>query len=154
MQKTVLTICLMVLLLKMSAVVFAQVQEQSLQALSADAAAAQSSGDFASAAEFYRKATEVDPSIPELWANLGLMEHQIGKSSDAIHSFKRAIRLNPSLFVPQLFLGIEYLAAKDPAAALPYLETAEKLHPSDLQAALSLGNDYEMLGRADDAAEA
>ena len=154
MQKTVLAIWLMVSFLKVSATVFAQGQEQNLQTLSADAAAAQSRGDFASAAEFYRKATEIDPSIPELWANLGLMEHQIGKSSDAIQSFKRAIRLKPSLFVPQLFLGIEYLAAKDPTAALPYLETAGKLHPNDLQAALSLGSDYEMLGRADSAAEA
>ncbi len=154
MQKIVLTICLIVFFLKVSAIVFAQGQKQSLQTLSADAATAQSRGDFASAAEFYRKATEIDPSIPELWANLGLMQHQLGKPTDAIRSFKHAIRLNPSLFVPQLFLGIEYLAAKDPAAALPYLETAEKLRPGDLQAALSLGRAYEMLNRPDRAAEA
>lgn len=154
MRKTVLTICLMFFLLKVSTTAFAQGQEQRLQTLSADAAAAQSKGDFASAAESYRKATEIDPSIPELWANLGLMEHQIGKSSDAIYSFKRAIRLNSGLFVPQLFLGIEYLAAKNPAAALPYLKTAESLRPSDPQAALSLGSAYEMLNRADRAAEA
>ena len=29
-------------------------------------------------------------------------------------AFKQAIRLNPSLFVPQLFLGIEYLAVQEP----------------------------------------
>ena len=103
--------------LHVSAIV-AQAQDQTLQFLLADAAADQSRGDFASAAESYRKATEIDPSIPELWANLGLMDHQIGKSSEAIESFKHAIRIKPGLFVPQLFLGIEYLAAKNPAAAL------------------------------------
>ena len=156
MQRTVLALCLAVAFANsnVSAIVRGEGQEQSLQSLVTDAARAQSRGDFASAAESYRKATEIDPSIPELWANLGLMDHQIGKSSDAIQSFKHAIRLNPALFVPQLFLGIEYLAAKNPAAALPYLETAEKLGPGDLQAALSLGSAYRMLNRPDRAADA
>ena len=156
MQRTVLALCLAIAFANsdVSAIAFAETQEQTLQSLLADAATAQSRGDFASAAEFYRKATEVNPSIPELWANLGLMDHQIGKSSDAIESFKHAIRLNPSLFVPQLFLGIEYLAAKNPTAALSYLETAERLRPGDLQAALSLGSAYQMLNRPDRAAGA
>ena len=156
MQRTVLGLCLAIAFAdsNVSAIVFAEARDQTLQSLVADAATAQSRGDFASAAEFYRKATEINPSTPELWANLGLMDHQIGKSSDAIESFKQAIRLNPSLFVPQLFLGIEYLAAKNPTAALSYLETAERLRPGDLQAALSLGGTYQMLNRPDPAAGA
>ena len=132
----------------------AESREQTLQALMAEAGSAQASGDFASAAEAYRKAVEIDPSIPELWANLGLMYHQTGKHAEAIRSFKRAIQLKPSLFVPQLFLGIEYLAAQDPHTALPYLETAAKLNPKDLQAAMSLGRAYSMLDRGSKAAEA
>lgn len=132
----------------------AQDVEQTLQSLLAQAGAAQSSGNFAAAADSYRKATELNSSIPELWANLGLMDHEIGKSSEAIESFQRAIRLNPKLFVPQLFLGIEYLAAENPAAALPCLEAAERLNPGDLQSALSLGSAYEKLDRPDRAAEA
>ena len=156
MRRTILALCLAIAFATsdVTAIVFADAREQNLQSLLADAATAQSRGDFASAAEFYREATEIDPSVPELWANLGLMDHQIGKSSDAIQSFKHAIRLNPNLFVPQLFLGMEYLAAKNPAAALPYLETAEKLGPDDLQAALSLGSAYRMLNRPDRAADA
>ena len=124
-----------------------------LQTLVADASAAQSRGDLHAAADAYRKATELEPNIPELWANLGLMDHQIGESSEAIESFKHAIHLKPTLFVPQLFLGIEYLSAKNPAAALPYLESAEKLNPGDLQAALSLGSTYSMLDRGSQAVD-
>jgi len=156
MLRTALAICLAVALtnLGVSAIVSAEPPQQALQTFLADAAAAQSRGDFSSAAESYRKATEVDPAVPELWANLGLMEYQIGKSRDAIQSFKRAIRLNPRLFVPQLFLGIEYLSAKNPSAALPYLEAAEKLNPRDLQTALSLGSAYAKLGRSEAATAA
>lgn len=156
MPRTALAICLAVALtnLGVSAIVRAEPPQQALKTFLADAAAAQSRGDFSSAAESYRKATEVDPAVPELWANLGLMEYQIGQSADAIQSFKRAIRLNPTLFVPQLFLGIEYLSAKNPLAALPHLEAAEKLNPRDLQTALSLGSAYAQLGRSEAATAA
>lgn len=155
MQRIVSAFCLTISLATFTAseIAGAEEPEQTLQSLVAEAAAAQSRGDFASAAAFYRKATEIDPSIAELWANRGLMDHEIGNSSDAIECFNTAIHLKPSLFVPQLFLGIEYLAAKNPAAALPFLERAEKMKPDDVQVALSLGGANEMLDHADRAAE-
>src|SRR5208282_5953193 len=103
----------------------AQDHEQTVQSLLDDAHVAQSRGDFAQAAEAYRKAVALEPSIPELWANLGLMDHEAGMSAEAIQSFKRAIQLKPSLFAAQLFLGIEYLKSKNPEAAIPFLENAE-----------------------------
>ena len=132
----------------------AEDREQTLQALVAQAGSAQARGDFAAAAESYRKAVEIDPSIPELWANLGLMDHESDKHAEAIQSFKKAIAIKPSLFVPQLFLGIEYLAAQDPHTALPFLKTASKLNPKDLQTALSLGRAYSMLELGSQAADA
>ena len=132
----------------------AEDREQTLQALLAQAGSAQARGDFATAAESYRKAVEIDPSIPELWANLGLMDHESDKHAEAIQSFKKAIAIKPSLFVPQLFLGIEYLSAHDPHSALPYLKTASKLNPNDLQAVLSLGRAYSMLELGSQAADA
>ena len=74
------------------------------------------------------------------------MYHESGKPAEAIRSFKEAIRLNPSLFVPQLFLGIEFLGSKNPEAAIPFLEKAEKLNPNDVQAVLNLGKAYAMIG--------
>jgi tetratricopeptide (TPR) repeat protein len=136
-----------------NAMVFAEQPVQTIQSVLAEARAAQSRGDFGAAAEAYRKATELEPAVPELWANLGLMYHQTGNHTGAIESFKRAERLNGSLFVPQLFLGIEYLQVKNPTAALPYLEKAVELNPNDLQAQLTLGRDFEMANRADRAAD-
>src|SRR5271166_2202573 len=137
-----------------SAIAAAEVPAQTLQSLMAEARDARARGDFSAAAESYRKATQLEPSIPELWANLGLMYHESGKPAEAIRSFREAIRLNPSLFVPQLFLGIEYLGLKNPEAAIPFLEKAEKLNSNDLQATISLGRAYSLLNRADRAADA
>jgi tetratricopeptide (TPR) repeat protein len=141
-------------ILTVSGVAVARDRDQTIQSLLADARVAQSRGDFTQAAEAYRKAVALDPSVPELWANLGLMDHESGMSAEAIQSFKRAIRLNPSLFAPQLFLGIEYLKSKNPEAAIPFLENAEKLNPNDLQAALNLGKAYTLSNHAERAADA
>jgi tetratricopeptide (TPR) repeat protein len=155
MQRNVLALCLTIALTNsaVSVVVGAQEPAQTLQPLLADGQAAQSRGDFHAAADAYRRATKLEPSIPQLWANLGLMDHQLGNSSEAIESFKKAAQLDSSLFVPQLFLGIEYLNGKNPDAALPYLKRAAMLKAGDLQAALSLGRAYSMLDRGGQAAD-
>jgi len=70
---------------------------------------AQSQGDFISAAADYQRALKLHPEIAELRANLGLMEHEAGQYADAIQSFEGALRLKPSLYVPNLFLGIDYV---------------------------------------------
>jgi len=156
MQRTVLAFCLTVAFtnLYVDATVVGQAPAKTIQPLLAEARAEQARGDFAAAADSYRKAVALEPSVPELWANLGLMQHEAGKHDEAIRSFKEAIKLKSSLFVPQLFLGLEYLESKNPAAAIPFLEIAEKLNPDDLQAALNLGKAYTLLEHADRAADA
>ena len=156
MRRTVLALCLAIAFTNsiVNAVARAEEPAQTLQSLLAEARDAQSRRDFAAAAESYRKAVLLEPSVAELWANLGLMYHESGKTAEAIRSFKEAVRLNPSLFVPQLFLGIEYLGSRNPEAAIPFLEKAEKLNPNDVQAVLNLGKAYAMMDRADHSAEA
>ncbi len=131
----------------------ARVHAQDFQSLLAEAQAAQSRRDFRTAADYYRKAVEIDPSIPELWANLGLMEHETGSSAEAIESFKQAIRLKPSLFVPQFFLGLEYLSNQNPGGAIQFLENAKQLNPKDEQVELSLGRAESLLDHGDRAAD-
>jgi predicted Zn-dependent protease len=156
MRRTVLALCLAIAFTNsiVNAVARAEEPAQTLQSLLAEARDAQSRRDFAAAAESYRKAVLLEPSVAELWANLGLMVHESGNTEEAIHSFKEAIKLNPSLFVPQLFLGLEYLEAKNPEAAIPFLEKAERLNPNDVQAVLNLGKAYAMMDCADHSAEA
>ena len=136
-----------------SEIAAAEDNTQTLEALLAEARAAQSRGEFSQAAESYRKAVALDPSIPELWANLGLMEHESGEISEAMKTFQRAAGLKPSLFVPQLFLGLEYLQLNQATAALPHLENAVRLNPKDIQAVRSLGRAYSELNQSENATE-
>jgi len=139
------------MILAMSGIAGAQDHEQIIQSRLADARVAQSRGDFTQAADAYRKAVALDPSLPELWANLGLMDYESGNHSEAISSLQRAIRLNPSLFAPQLFLGLEYLQSNKAEAALPHLEDAVKLNPKDLQGIRALAKAHATLGEIDKA---
>jgi tetratricopeptide (TPR) repeat protein len=136
-----------------SGVAVAQDQNPSFQSLLADAHRAQSTGNFSQAADAYQKAAALEPAIPELWANMGLMYYESGKHPEAIRSFQQASQLNPSLFVPQLFLGLEYLQLSKADAALLHLQNAVKLNPTDLQALRSLGKAYGMLGQSEKATE-
>ncbi|MFZ0302644.1 MAG: tetratricopeptide repeat protein [Terracidiphilus sp.] len=135
------------------AIVYAQEPVQNLQSLQAEARDAQSRGDFNAAAASYRKAVELEPSVSELWADLGLMEHQTGQFDQAIKSFTEAARLNSSLYVPQLFLGIDNLELKRTQAAIPFLEKAEKLNPKDPQAPFMLGRAFSIAGDSDSSSE-
>src|ERR1700679_609417 len=84
-------------------------QTQNLESILTAARDAQTKSDFSAAAGYYRQAVKISPNIAELWANLGLMDDLAGNSSQAVTSFTQAAHLNGSMYVPQLFLGIEYL---------------------------------------------
>ena len=85
--------------------------------------------------------------MPELWANLGLMEQQAGDISGALPSFLQANRLNPSLYVPNLFLGNDYLHTGKAQKAISFLTKAERINKTDPQAPLALGRAYYAVGK-------
>lgn len=127
---------------------------QNLESLLSAATQAQARSDFSAAAECYRQAVKLSPNTPELWANLGLMEDQTGKAPEAIKSFSEAARLNGSMFVPQLFLGIEYLKLNRAETAIPFLQKAEQINPKDPQVPLALGRAFAISGKGDRAGDA
>jgi len=108
----------------------------------ASAQSAQAAGDYAAAAIDYKQAVKLCPGIPELWANLALMQQETRDFSGAIASFQTANRLNPSLYVPNLFLGIDYAHSGKATEAIPFLVKAETMNHSDPQAPLALGRAY------------
>jgi|SRR5579862_5202443 len=61
-----------------------------------------------------------------------------GSYSDAVASFQMAERLKPSLYVPNLFVGIDYLHLNRTREAIPFLLKAETLNSSDPQAPIAL----------------
>jgi len=108
----------------------------------ADAVNAQSSGNIAAAIVSYQSALAIRRDIPEVWANLGLMQHQAGDHAGALSSFKTAYQLQPKLFVPLLFLGIETLQLDNRADAVRYLSMARQLRPNDPEIYMNLGRAY------------
>ncbi len=112
---------------------------------------AQRQNDLRSAALRYAEALKLRPNIPELHANLGVLEYQLGNASAAAREFQTALQAKPSLFVPNLFLGIEYLKENNVSAALQYLTRAEHINAGDLEVNLSLGRAYAALNKDSDA---
>lgn len=103
---------------------------------------AQARRDYVTAEAAYKEAAQLRSDMPELWANLGLMQDATGSYPDAIESFRRAILLKPALYVPNLFLGIDYTHIKRAREAIPFLVRAEAINPRDPQAPLALGRAY------------
>ena len=108
----------------------------------AKAVNAQSAGDISGAIAAYQSALAARRDVPEVWANLGLMQHQTGDYAGALSSFKTAYQLQPKLFVPLLFLGIENLQLDNRTDAVHYLSMARQLHPNDPEIYMNLGRAY------------
>ena len=110
------------------------------ESLLASAQQAQARSDFESAAEFYRKAINIHPEIPELKANLGLMYYQTWQGPTSHRRFQPGDSSEAWLFVPNLFLGLDYVKLKRFNEAIPYLKRAVLLNATDIQARLALGH--------------
>jgi tetratricopeptide (TPR) repeat protein len=124
-----------------------QRQDATLASLLASAQQAQTSNDYAAAANDYMQAVKLRPDIPQLWANLGLMQHETKNYPEAAHSFQHALKLKPSLYVPNLFIGMDYLRMGKSQEAIPYLLKAEKMNSTDSLPPFTLGRAYSSLGK-------
>jgi len=119
-----------------------------------EAVTAQSAGDFKAAIAAYQNALSIKRDVPEVWANLGLMQHQVSDYAGAIASFTTAHQLQPKLFVPILFLGVDNLELGNRENALHYLLLAQQLHPDDPTLSMPLGRTYFGMKKFDDATAA
>jgi tetratricopeptide (TPR) repeat protein len=137
------------LLLLLAIPVFGFGQQDAAARYAAVVSAAQdamSSRDFKTAAEDYKQAVKMHPESAEMWANLGLMEHEGGDYAGAIKSFQQAIRLKPSLYVPNLFMGIDSMQTGNTSEAIKFLARAERMNKKDPEAPLELGRAYSAAG--------
>ena len=145
---------LSLVLLAESALGFGQQPPASrLESLAAEAQQAQAAHDYGAAEKAYKQALRIEPSMPELWANLGLMQQEAGDIASAVSSFQQANRLNPSLYVPNLFLGNDYVRTGKAPEAILFLTKAEKTNRTDPQAPIALGHAYYAMGKFSTAAQ-
>ena len=56
---------------------------------------AKSAADLAPAANEFRRATELDPTLSAAWYNLGSVQVKLGQFDEAIQSYKRYLILSP-----------------------------------------------------------
>jgi tetratricopeptide (TPR) repeat protein len=141
--------CTLLLLLLLAIPAFGSGQQEEAAKYASVVSAAQeamSRSDFKAAVEDFKQAVKMHPETAELWANLGLMEHESGDYAEAIRSFQQAIRLKSSLYVPNLFLGIDYMHTGNSGAAIQYLAKAERMNTTDPEAPLELGRAYSSAG--------
>jgi tetratricopeptide (TPR) repeat protein len=130
-----------------------QAAAPTLESLVSVAQQAQEARDYAAAEKAYKQAVRIEPNMPELWANLGLMQQEAGEIALAIPSFQQANHLNPSLYVPNLFLGIDLVRTGKAREAIPSLIKAEKINKTDPQTPLALGRAYYAVGKFPAAAQ-
>ncbi|MGH8155763.1 MAG: aspartyl/asparaginyl beta-hydroxylase domain-containing protein [Rhodanobacteraceae bacterium] len=89
------------------------------EALNFVAMCALSRGDFASAQGDLERAARINPTEPEIWKNLGIVNLAQHRGGDALDAFDRALGLEPMHFAARLHRGaaLEELGRIDEATA-------------------------------------
>lgn len=94
---------------------------------------------FQDAKADFQKATELAPTHPIGWLNLGSTEFRLGELDQAEIHLKKAVQLEPSAQQGWLTLGIIDYQKNELDAALAALSQAVYLNPKDPKAHLYLG---------------
>jgi tetratricopeptide (TPR) repeat protein len=101
-------------------------------------------------AEFHRE-LDLDPGNVSATAMLALMLLNTDKLADAIPYAKKAAAEKPSDAKAEYVYGEALLKMGDLQAAVPMLESAERLDPGALEYHMALASAYARLGRREDA---
>ncbi|HET7930434.1 MAG TPA: aspartyl/asparaginyl beta-hydroxylase domain-containing protein [Rhodanobacteraceae bacterium] len=89
------------------------------EALNFIAMCALARGEFAAAQRDLEQAARLEPTEPEIWKNVGIVQLAQHRSDDALDAFDRALGLEPMHFAARLHRGaaLEQLGRLDEAAA-------------------------------------
>lgn len=104
-------------------------------------------GQYARAAEDFKKVLAIEPNLLEAEVNLGLAYQSLFEYDLAVRNLTKALRERPNLLGPTVIVGMDYLKLGSPEKAVPYLQQALKLDPSNRDAAQALASSY--LGQED-----
>ena len=99
-------------------------------------------GEFAHAAEEFKKVLALDPNLVEAEVNLGLAYQSLSEYHLAVRHLAKALRERPNLLGPTVIVGMDYLKLGSAQKAIPFLESALKLDPSNREARQALASAY------------
>jgi Flp pilus assembly protein TadD len=142
----VVVLCLAVIAFSGTPLPAADAPEKALPTLSDDAKSAAERGlfdfrndKFEDAKNEFQTMTELAPTHPMAWANLGSAEFRLGDIPKAEEHLKKAVLLDPTAQQSWLTLGIIDYQKNDLDAGLAALSQAVYLNPRDPKAHLYLG---------------
>lgn len=99
-------------------------------------------GRLPQAADEFRAALELDPSLSEARANLGLVLFLQGQYAETVRHLERVVADRPEIGVAHLFLGLGRLKLGQPSEAIPALERSLREQPGNLDARRALAACY------------
>jgi tetratricopeptide (TPR) repeat protein len=118
-----------------------------VQALYAQAKAAQQRGDDAEAIEKYRAMLKLAPHLAPAYNNLGMLYFNEHDYEHAAQVLKHGLDLNPDMPTATALLGMSYHEIGDHAQAEPLLEAAVRANPNDDHLQMALARDLVDLGK-------
>jgi tetratricopeptide (TPR) repeat protein len=95
-------------------------------------AAAMAAKNWDLAEREYRAAMQINAAFPELASNLGLALYFQKKTDAASAMFEQALRADPALFVPNLFLGRLRINQGKAPQAVRHLEQCARMQPDNV----------------------
>jgi len=120
-----------------------QTSETQIEQLFRAGQEAMKQGQFARAAEDFKKVLAVDPTLLEAEVNLGLAYQSLFEYDSAVRHLAKALRERPTLLGPTVIVGMDYLKLGSPEKAVPFLQRALKLDPSNREAHQALASCYQ-----------
>ena len=99
----------------------------------------------------FEHVTKTEPNILDVYVFLEVIYARLNRFDDAMKACRRVLKSSPEHFGSNLLLGRSLAETGDAQGALPYLETAVKIHPNRPRPHELLAEAYSMLGRGEDA---
>lgn len=129
-------------------VVSSQIQDQVQEHFQA-AQNAQQQGRLDDAAGEYKEVLRLQPGLPEVYANLGLVYYAQARFADSARALTSAAKLRPGMRGVDLWLGIDEVKLGNPVQAIPHLRAAGHNDPRDKLAQSWLGTALWDAGQRD-----
>jgi tetratricopeptide (TPR) repeat protein len=118
-----------------------------VQALYAQAKAAQQRGDNTEAIAKYRAMLKLAPHLAPAYNNLGMLYFNEHDYEHAAQILKHGLELNPDMPTASALLGMSYHEMGDHAQAEPLLEAAVRANPNDDNLQIALARTLVDLGK-------